>query len=994
MGTTERHGEGARRATAVGVVATAALLLSVGLPSASGASDPAPIRMVGAESTHADAAAIALAHLSVESTGTEAGDALMVAPELRVLSTAESARGAITNVYVQQTAAGLDVIGADANVAVSADVVVTAVERLAPIEALPTADAAVPSLDAVAATAAASEALDVRPTLPFEIVAQEADAERATIVSTGGVTREPIRARLIWAPDGKRHRLAWEISIDVAATGDWWELHVDAHTGEELSRLNYRIEHSHLARGTLASSGLDAPMRGLRVAGAAAPADGLVADGSSYRVFPPGVESPSHGVRTLLTNPADPVASPFGWHDRNGAPGADTTLTTGNNVDAFTDSNGDNAPDPGSRPDGGPGLDFDHSLDLSSDPAGQVDAAVTQLFVSTNYAHDFLYAYGFDEAAGNFQHHNLGRGGSGGDAVLAEAHGGDGVSNASFATPPDGIAPRMSNFFWPGSPRRDGVFDQGVVLHEYANGLSNRLTGGRTTVRCLSNEEQAGEGWSDYVGLVGTMQPGDVGADRRGIGTYLIGQSPDGRGIRAYPYSTDMTVDPRTYGDVSGSSVPHGVGSIWAATLWQMTWALIDRHGFDPDLVNGDGGNNLAMQLVVDGLKLQPCNPGFVDARDAILLADRNLTGGRNQCVLWSAFAARGLGASADQGSADDVGDETEAFDLPAGCPFDVDIGASAAATPGALEVDVDIRNAGETQRSVVVTVPLPLGARYVSGSANCNADASSASVRFVLGTVGAGQRRSCSFQMNATTAPASTALSDDFSTGTDWTTARRTGGGANPFVDGRWVIRDGAGRNGSSAAFATGDHAAPADAQRSDLILAPSAAFTVPSGATLRFWHRYGYEAGFDGGVVEISTDGGNTWTDTGDLMTANGYDERVSGGDLSAIAGRDAFTGDGGSFRETVVDLCSYSGRSITFRFRSTTDPSVASDGWWIDSVRVVAEPSLALTATVATAEGSSTSTTTCLELLTGVGASSGGPAELDATADAGRPARRVRG
>ena len=53
------------------------------------------------------------------------------------------------------------------------------------------------------------------------------------------------------------------------------------------------------------------------------------------------------------------------------------------------------------------------------------------------------------------------------------------------------------------------------------------------------------------------------------------------------------------------------------------------------------------MQLVLDGMKLQPCRPSFFDARDAIIAADRTLTGGENVCELWAGFASRGLGVDA-----------------------------------------------------------------------------------------------------------------------------------------------------------------------------------------------------------------------------------------------------------------------------------------------------------------------------------------------------------
>jgi hypothetical protein len=74
------------------------------------------------------------------------------------------------------------------------------------------------------------------------------------------------------------------------------------------------------------------------------------------------------------------------------------------------------------------------------------------------------------------------------------------------------------------------------------------------------------------------------------------------------------------------------------------------------------------MQLVTDGMKIQPCSPGFVDARNGILSADMALTGGDNQCSIWEAFARRGMGFSASQGSPGNTNDGTEAFDLPASC--------------------------------------------------------------------------------------------------------------------------------------------------------------------------------------------------------------------------------------------------------------------------------------------------------------------------------------
>jgi hypothetical protein len=82
-------------------------------------------------------------------------------------------------------------------------------------------------------------------------------------------------------------------------------------------------------------------------------------------------------------------------------------------------------------------------------------------------------------------------------------------------------------------------------------------------------------------------------------------------------------------------------------------------------LIYGSAGNNKAIELVMAGMKLQKCNPGFVDGRDAILQADTLLNGGANGDLIWSVFARRGLGLSASQGSANSTSDGIQAFDVP-----------------------------------------------------------------------------------------------------------------------------------------------------------------------------------------------------------------------------------------------------------------------------------------------------------------------------------------
>ena len=243
---------------------------------------------------------------------------------------------------------------------------------------------------------------------------------------------------------------------------------------------------------------------------------------------------------------------------------------------------------------------------------------------------------------------------------------------------------------------RDGDFENGIIVHEYGHGVSIRLTGGPAT-NCLSGDEQGGEGWSDYFAMMMTMDPTiDSGNGQRGMGPYALFQpNRQGAGIRPRPYSRTMEIQPFTYDSIKSGgwlnggtlAVPHGVGHGWAAVLWDMTWDLIDKHGFNTDLYGNwdSGGNNRALQYVTDGLKLQGCAPGFIAARDAIIEAAEALNSG-DSCTIWASFARRGLGYSAVQGTTS-RGDNTEAFDTHPACRNDFTSPVSAAPAINVVQV-------------------------------------------------------------------------------------------------------------------------------------------------------------------------------------------------------------------------------------------------------------------------------------------------------------------
>ena len=580
----------------------------------------------------------------------------------RVTDRPSSKAAGTSIVHVVQTANGLDVHNAVGTFALREGHVVHFADRFVRNVHSKVGPAA-PAITATQALMHAAKELDLL--LSEEPVVLRELPDGSFELSTAGIAHDPVRALLLYQPikDGSI-RLAWDLTIRSLNNINWWHLAVDASTGQLLRTNDYIVEcrfpfDSHVHANERKSSG--AP----DVAEIAA-----MPGTSGYRVFDVPVESPNHGPRSLVVDPGDAVASPFGWHDINGLVGAEHTITRGNNVFAYEDV--DDNDQPGYSPDGGAELNFDHPLDLGQQPLASQDASITNLFFWSNTMHDVWYQYGFDEQSGNFQETNYGGVGAGSDGVFAEAQDGGGSDNANFASPPDGQNGRMQMYNWTSGPApdRDGCYDNGVIAHEYGHGISIRLTGGASNSDCLGNAEQMGEGWSDWLGLMLTIPPGAQGADIRGIGTFASGEPTNGDGIRPEPYSTDFGVNDYTYASTNDGSLaePHGIGFVWCTMLWDMTWALIDQYGFDPDVYHGTGGNNIAMQLVIEAMKLQPCSPGFVDGRDAILAADELLYEGANKCLLWQAFATRGLGYSADQGSSNSRSDQVEAFDIPNTC--------------------------------------------------------------------------------------------------------------------------------------------------------------------------------------------------------------------------------------------------------------------------------------------------------------------------------------
>ena len=536
-------------------------------------------------------------------------------------------------------------------------------------------------------------------------VVAETDAagvtRQQTFTATDGIKGDA-RAELTWFPASRTQlKLCWQVLFTSQWRDEMYLSLVSADTGEILYRRDLTTEGSAIT---------------CRVYTNASPAPLLPG-------WPtPNTTQPAPVERGLVTFTAlDDIASPNGWINDG------DNETRGNNVDAHLDRNDDNLADL-PRPTGNPSRVFDFPLDLTTAPANYGDAATVQLFYWDNWMHDALYQFGFTEAAGNFQTDNFGRGGLGNDAVQADAQDGLGLNdgrhanNANMSTPPDGCAPRMQMYVFDGaSPARDGSLDAQIVLHEYTHGLSARLVGGGAGIDALQTAGM-GEGWSDFYALalltdsaadVDGVYPMASYVAYHGFGTTF--EENYYYGIRRYPYCTDTNKNPLTFADIdpwkaiAHDGVPrnpllgpfradlanevHSQGEVWCMMLWEMRANLIRKLG-------PEAGNNLALQLVTDGLKLSPPNPNFVQARDAILLADRMWSGGANAPEIWSAFAKRGLGFNAKAPESYTTTGAQESHDLmPALATERVEIQGGS----GSVELGVNnnllihLRNQGDT---------------------------------------------------------------------------------------------------------------------------------------------------------------------------------------------------------------------------------------------------------------------------------------------------------
>ncbi|CUA66938.1 hypothetical protein RSOLAG22IIIB_00388 [Rhizoctonia solani] len=442
----------------------------------------------------------------------------------------------------------------------------------------------------------------------------KSDAIAIAESNTGGdYDNQPIQIEY-FAEDSAHVVLVYKIQVHNMDQGEWCRVSVDAESGRIVDIVSF------------------------------------VSD-ATYRVIPIIWQDPTDGF-TTVTDPSDPLASPNGWH-QNGP--TDTGSTSGNNVIAYKLD-----PNIGITPQSSRVNNYVYGFNSGSPAADIKNASTVNAFYLGNMMHDLFYHYGFTEAAYNFQNDNYGKGGKGNDPVLISVQDGSRTNNANFVTLPDGQPGQMNMYMWTQTtPPRDGALENDIVVHEYTHGLTNRLTGGGTA-ECLQSVEAQGlgEGWSDAVADWTEQSSEEDVAEDFTMGTYV-----NIRSIRDYPYSTNMIANPLTYGTLRSRIEVHDAGEVWAVMWHEIFALLVGKYGFSADKRDSPSraGNIVALHLLIDGLQLQPCNPTVIAARDAVIQADANRYNGANRCLLWTAFAKRGLGSKATTAKFDD-------FTMPGDC--------------------------------------------------------------------------------------------------------------------------------------------------------------------------------------------------------------------------------------------------------------------------------------------------------------------------------------
>ncbi|MFQ5701530.1 MAG: M36 family metallopeptidase, partial [Acidobacteriota bacterium] len=542
----------------------------------------------------------------------------------------------------------------------------------------------------------------------------------------------------------------------------------------------------------------------------------------------------------------------------------------------------------------------------------------------------------------------------------------------------------------------DGTIDNQIVAHEWGHFISNRLVGNAFGL----NTKMAGglgEGWADFHALLMTIRLEDtaVASNATFNGAYPVagyviaggGNNAYYFGIRRAPYSTSFAINPLTFRHIAdgvplpataplafgqagtNNSEVHNTGEIWANMLWECYAALLrDTQGPTPRLTFGQAQQRMKDYLVA-GYKLTPNSPTLLDARNAILagiLASDPVD--FDEC--WAGFARRGAGVGAvapDPFSSTNQG-VIESFltggaletrqisltdDVATQCLPDGELDNNETGT-----LTITLANSGSTSLSSTTgtvtstnpAVSFPAG-NALAFPASGPFQTITTAIPVTLGGALSAEEAvfdiqfddpglaqtgpltaSLSVRVNSDDVPNQSAADDVESNIPAWAIAN------DPALDtslpwGRIAI------SGVDHRWLGPDTGAASD----QYLVSPPLQVALTGTFGFTFRHRHDFEASggsfFDGGVIEISTDGGASWTDIGGSALPGYGAVPIATGGNNPIEGRQAYVATNPSFPAldtvTVSLGTAFQGQTVLVRFRIGTDVFVGAAGWEIDDI-----------------------------------------------------------
>ena len=559
-----------------------------------------------------------------------------------------------------------------------------------------------------------------------------------------------------------------------------------------------------------------------------------------------------------------------------------------------------------------------------------------------------------------------------------------------------------------GGIARDSAVDNGVVFHEWAHYLTNRLIGNGSGLD-LNQARSLGEGWSDFVSVALSVEEDD--RDIPGNVVLQGGYVSMGGYINAdwlfstrrYPVSTDKAKNPLTLGHID-NAVPlpvadgapnsnpnlnensnvHNSGEIWAVALWDAYVGLLNK-----STGSFDAMQNTMFGYLVAGLKLTPVNPTFLEARDAVLAAVIGGDDEEDMAIFSAVFAGRGMGAGAvaPERDSEDHSGVVESFENEIDVLGSLEF-VSVSLNDSFSNCDNDgILDPGETGLMTVALLnrgPFRLESTVVEANSNSAVtfgnggalqfaemevfETALATIEVTLheaepfeeiaiefiakdnGDPGAPEVEfDASFRTTFSVTPNQLVLDDaergDFAGWTRITLAsdgvdlRKSVHGQTVGAEGtnEWNVREEADDSSNHVWFA------PNASEATDLsLVSPLLKVSGEESFVMSFRHRYSFESGFDGAVVEGSTDGGHSWHDLGEFASV-GYNAFLEDNDENPLVEeggvRQIYSGQSSNYPDFMRETFNFgdrlAGQMLLIRFRVGTDAGKGDKGWEIDDI-----------------------------------------------------------